>query len=622
MNNNKPAEYQAKPMNRAGFGKRNAIRMMVEKPKNFQATVKILWSYLTPFKLRLAAAMFLAVGSTVFSILGPKILGRATTEVYNGLMAKITQTSGGGIDFTLILDIVLLLLALYIVSALFSFFRGYIMAGIAQQVAFTMRRSISEKINRLPLKYFDTQSHGDILARVTSDVDTVNNSLNQSLSQIITAVTTILGVLVMMFTISWLMTLVSLLILPISIFSVTWVTRRSQKHFAAQQAGIGRVNGHAEEMYSAYTIIKAFNGEEKSAELFDRYNDTLYDSAWKAQFLSGMMMPVMNFVGNISYVAVAILGGWLAMQKIITVGDIQAFVQYVRLFTQPLSQTAQIAGVLQSTVAAAERIFEFLAEAEEPLDKLVLPTEQPFAGEVVFEAVNFAYQVDKPVIHNFSALINPGQRVAVVGPTGAGKTTIIKLLLRFYETDGGIIRLDGCDLRDFARDELRAMFGMVLQDTWLSNGTIMDNIRYGNLQASDEQVIAAAQAAYADPFIRALPNGYRLILNEEANNLSAGQKQLITIARAFLADPKILILDEATSSVDTRTEALIQKAMEHLMAGRTCFIIAHRLSTIRNADLILVMDHGDIAEQGTHEELLAKKGLYAELYNSQFEQVS
>lgn len=592
---------------------------MGEKAGDFQGTMKKLIGFMRPYLTSMIIVLLLAVGGSVFSIVGPKILGKATTRIFDGLIAKVSGIAGAGIDFAYIRHIVLLLLGLYILSAVFTYIQGYIVAGVAQKVSFKLRKAISEKINRLPLRYFDHQSHGDVLSRVTNDVDTVSQTLNQSLSQVISSAITLIGVLVMMFSISWLMTLAALLMLPVTAILTSWVIKGSQKYFKAQQSVLGDVNGHVEEIYGGHPIVKAFNGEEKATETFDGLNENLYESAWKSQFLSGMMMPVMIFIGNLGFVLVSILGGTLAIKKIIEVGDILAFIQYIRQFTHPITQVAQISSVIQSTAAAAERVFEFLDEAEETPDPVHAVPVENIQGEVSFHDVRFGYRPDHIVIKGLNAKIAPGQRVAIVGPTGAGKTTIVKLLMRFYDINGGSIRIDGKNIYDFKRDELRNLFGMVLQDTWLFNGTILENIRYGRLGASDEEVIRAAKAAYAHPFIKTLPHGYRMELNEEATNISQGQKQLLTIARAILADPKILILDEATSSVDTRTEVLIQNAMENLMKGRTSFIIAHRLSTIRNADLILVMKEGDIIEQGTHDDLLAAGGFYASLYYSQFE---
>lgn len=591
----------------------------IEKAKNFKGTMNKLLQYLKPYKLSILVVILFAIGSAAFTIVGPKILGNATTKLFEGLVSKVSGAPGAAIDFTYIGNIVILLLGLYILSTVFGIIQGYIISGVAQKVSYNFRKEIAEKINRMPLKYFDKTTHGEVLSRITNDVDTVSQTLNQSMSQIITSVITIIGVLIMMLSISWQMTLVALLILPVSMILIMAVVKRSQKYFKSQQEYLGHVNGQVEEIYSGHNIVKAFNKEEEEVKKFEKVNDTLYHSAWKSQFLSGMMMPIMTFIGNIGYVAVSILGGWLAVKRTIAVGDILAFVQYVRSFTQPIAQVAQIANVLQSTAAAAERVFEFLEEEEEVLEAENPVKLQKVQGEVTFQDVQFGYNPDKIIINNFSANIKPGQKVAIVGPTGAGKTTIVKLLMRFYDINSGAICIDGHDIKDFTREDLRNMFGMVLQDTWLFNGSIMENIRYGRLDATDEEVIEAAKAAHVHNFVKTLPNKYQMELNEEASNVSQGQKQLLTIARALIADPKILILDEATSSIDTRTEVLIQKAMENLMEGRTSFIIAHRLSTIRDADLILVMKDGDIVEQGNHEELLKADGFYASLYNSQFE---
>ncbi|MGE7635952.1 ABC transporter ATP-binding protein [Bacillus paramycoides] len=591
----------------------------IEKAKNFKGTMNKLLQYLKPYKLSILVVILFAIGSAAFTIVGPKILGNATTKLFEGLVSKVSGAPGAAIDFTYIGNIVILLLGLYLLSTAFGIIQGYIISGVAQKVSYNFRKEIDEKINRMPLKYFDKTTHGEVLSRITNDIDTVSQTLNQSMSQIITSVITIIGVLIMMLSISWQMTLVALLILPVSMILIMGVVKRSQKYFKSQQEYLGHVNGQVEEIYSGHNIVKAFNKEEEEVKKFEEVNDTLYHSAWKSQFLSGMMMPIMTFIGNIGYVAVSILGGWLAVKRTIAVGDILAFVQYVRSFTQPIAQVAQIANVLQSTAAAAERVFEFLEEEEE-VPEVENPVKlQKVQGEVTFQDVQFGYNPDKIIINNFSANIKPGQKVAIVGPTGAGKTTIVKLLMRFYDVNSGAICIDGHDIKDFTREDLRNMFGMVLQDTWLFNGSIMENIRYGRLDATDEEVIEAAKAAHVHSFVKTLPNKYQMELNEEASNVSQGQKQLLTIARALLADPKILILDEATSSIDTRTEVLIQKAMENLMEGRTSFIIAHRLSTIRDADLILVMKDGDIVEQGNHEELLKADGFYASLYNSQFE---
>ncbi|MEK5301707.1 ABC transporter ATP-binding protein [Bacillus sp. FSL R10-2201] len=591
----------------------------IEKAKNFKGTMNKLLQYLNPYKLSILIVILFAIGSAAFTIVGPKILGNATTKLFEGLVSKVSGAPGAAIDFTYIGNIVILLLGLYILSTVFGIIQGYIISGVAQKVSYNFRKEIDEKINRMPLKYFDKTTHGEVLSRITNDVDTVSQTLNQSMSQIITSVITIIGVLIMMLSISWQMTLVALLILPVSMILIMAVVKRSQKYFKSQQEYLGHVNGQVEEIYSGHNIVKAFNKEEEEVKKFEKVNDTLYHSAWKSQFLSGMMMPIMTFIGNIGYVAVSILGGWLAVKRTIAVGDILAFVQYVRSFTQPIAQVAQIANVLQSTAAAAERVFEFLEEEEEVPEAENPVKLQKVQGQVTFQDVQFGYNPDKIIINNFSSNIKPGQKVAIVGPTGAGKTTIVKLLMRFYDINSGAICIDGHDIKDFTREDLRNMFGMVLQDTWLFNGSIMENIRYGRLDATDEEVIEAAKAAHVHNFVKTLPNKYQMELNEEASNVSQGQKQLLTIARALIADPKILILDEATSSIDTRTEVLIQKAMENLMEGRTSFIIAHRLSTIRDADLILVMKDGDIVEQGNHEELLKADGFYASLYNSQFE---
>ena len=553
---------------------------------------------------------------TIFNIVGPKVLSKATTEIFNGLVSKVS--GGAGIDFHKIGVILLILLGLYCVSALFSFIQGFIMSGISQKLSFRMRKEISEKINRMPLAYFESKTVGEVLSRITNDVDTFGMSLNQSITTLITSVTTLIGVFIMMMTISPLMTLIALVILPISAFLISVVVKHSQKYFKAQQEYLGDINGAIEESYSGHTIIKAFNREEKVNESFQETNAKLYSSAWKSQFLSGLMQPIMTFVGNLGYVAVAVTGSMLAVAGSITVGDIQAFIQYVRSFTQPITQIAQVFNMLQSMAAAAERIFEFLDEEEEPATENPVRLDE-IKGEVDFEHVKFGYDPEKPVIHDFTCHVNPGSMVAIVGPTGAGKTTMVKLLMRFYDVNSGCIKVDGENVKDFERRNLREAFGMVLQDTWLFKGTIMENIRYGRLDATDEEVIAAAKAANADHFIRTLPGGYDMELNEEASNVSQGQKQLLTIARAILADNRIMILDEATSSVDTRTEQHIQDAMANLMKGRTSFVIAHRLSTIRDADVILVMKDGDIIEQGNHNELLAGNGFYAQLYNSQFE---
>ncbi|EJT5928185.1 ABC transporter ATP-binding protein [Clostridium perfringens] len=605
------------PMGRMGGGPR-----AVEKAKDFKGTMKKLGVYLKPYSLSIAIVILFAIGSAAFSIVGPKILGKATTKIFEGLVQKITGVPDASIDFGYIGNIAMILVALYLVSSLFGIIQSFIMSGVAQKVSYNLRKQISEKMDTLPLNYFDTRTNGEVLSRITNDVDTVNQTLNQSLSQIITSVVTLIGVLIMMFSISWIMTLATFIILPVSMVLISLVVKKSQKYFKSQQEYLGHLNGQVEEVYGGHNIMKAFNREEASTKDFDELNNTLYKSAWKSQFLSGMMMPIMSFVGNLGYVLVSILGGWLTIKSVITVGDIQAFIQYVRSFNQPISQMAQVANIMQSTAAAAERVFEFLDEEDEVKDPVNSVDPSEIRGEVEFEDVHFGYNEDKIIINDFSVDVKPGQKVAIVGPTGAGKTTIVKLLMRFYDINSGSIKIDGHDIRDFKRADLRNLFGMVLQDTWLFNGTIMENLRYGRLDATDAEVKEAAKAAHVDHFVKTLPDGYNMVLNEEASNISQGQKQLLTIARAFLKDPKLLILDEATSSVDTRTELLIQKAMEKLMEGRTSFIIAHRLSTIRDADLILVMKDGDIVEQGNHEELLEKGGFYSSLYNSQFEESS
>ena len=587
------------------------------KAKDFKGSLKKLVKYMSVYKVQMLFVAVFAVCGTVFNIVGPKILGKATTEIFNGLVSKVS--GGSGMDFGKIGQILLITLGLYVVSALCSFIQGMIMTGISQKTTYRLRKDITEKVNRMPMDYFDTKPVGEVLSRVTNDVDTLGQSLNQSATQLITSVTTLIGVLVMMLSISPLMTVVALLILPISVGLISFVMKHSQKYFSGQQEYLGNVNGQVEEVYSGHNVIKAFNKEDDVIREFDRTNDKLYESAWKSQFFSGMMMPVMQFVGNLGYVGVAILGGFLAIKKTIEVGDIQSFIQYVRNFTQPIQQVAQVTNMLQLAAASSERVFEFLEEKEEDQTVEHPVSVEGLHGNVQFENVHFGYNPEKIIINDFSANVKEGQKIAIVGPTGAGKTTMIKLLMRFYDVNSGSIKIDGHDVRDFNRSELREMFGMVLQDTWLFHGTIMDNIRYGKLDATEEEVIQAAKAAHVHRFVQTLPGGYQMEINEEATNISQGQKQLLTIARAILADPKILILDEATSSVDTRTEVRIQKAMDNLMKGRTSFVIAHRLSTIRDADLILVMKDGDIIEQGTHTQLLAQNGFYAELYNSQFE---
>ncbi len=590
-----------------------------EKARDFKGTMRTLLRYLGAYKLAIGIIMVVAAGATVFRIVGPKILGQATTKLFEGVVAQINGT--GSIDFAFIGHILLFVLGLYLLSTVLNYIQGWIMAGVSVKITYRFRRDIAEKINRMPLKYFDGTNHGEVLSRISNDVDMVNRTLSQSLTQIVTSVVTVIGVLVMMFSISWVMTLVALAVIPISMVLVGLIIKQSQKFFRQQQDYLGHVNGHVEEMYGGHLVVKAFNGEAKSIAKFHKLNDTLYQAGWKSQFLSGIMMPMMMVVGNLAYVAVSILGGYLAVQKTITVGDIQAFIQYVRNFTQPLTQLANISNVLQQTAAAAERVFEFLAEDEE-VPEAENPVKLPaIKGQVDFKNVHFGYSPDKIIINDFSATADAGHKIAIVGPTGAGKTTMVKLLMRYYDVSSGSILIDGHNIKEFARSDLRKMFGMVLQDTWLFNGTIMENIRYGRPDATDEEVVEAAKMAHADHFIRTLPHGYEMVINEEANNISQGQMQLLTIARAILANPRILILDEATSSVDTRTEILIQKAMDNLMKDRTSFVIAHRLSTVRDADLILVMRDGDIVEQGTHVGLLEAGGFYAEIYNSQFDYV-
>lgn len=591
-----------------------------EKAKDFKGSIGKLMAYIGKYKAAIVVVLLFAVGSTVFNVAGPKILGRATTELSEGLIAKIS--GAGGIDFDKIGKILLLVLGLYLCSATFNFIQGWIMTGITQKICYRLRKEISEKINRMPMKYFESRTYGEVLSRITNDVDTLGMGLNQSVTMLITSVATMVGVFIMMLSISPLMTLIAIVILPISMGLISVVVKHSQKFFRSQQEYLGHINGQVEEVYGGHLVIKAFNREKDTIEEFDRINNVLYDSAWKSQFLSGMMQPIMGFVGNLGYAAVALAGGLLAIRNVITIGDIQAFIQYVKNFTQPITQIAQVTNQLQSMAAATERVFEFLEEEEEDQVTEHAVDVNTVIGNVEFEHVSFGYHPEQMIIKDFSAKVKQGQKIAIVGPTGAGKTTMVKLLMRFYDVNGGAIRIDGHNVKDFNRRELRDAFGMVLQDTWLFKGTIMENIRYGRLDATDEEVIAAAKAAHADHFIRTLPGGYQMELNEDASNVSQGQKQLLTIARAILADNKILILDEATSSVDTRTEIAIQKAMDNLMRGRTSFVIAHRLSTIRDADLILVMKDGDIVEQGNHEELLAANGFYANLYNSQFEEVA
>ena len=600
-----------------GPGGHGAAGMMPgEKAKNFKGTMKQLIAYLSRYLPAIIAVLVCAVASCIFSIVGPKILGEATTKLFEGVIAMLTGT--GGIDFTAIAQILIFLACLYALSAALSYLQGWVMTGVSTKISYSMRRDISQKINRMPLGYFDRVSHGEVLSRITNDVDTVTQTLNQSLSQMVTSVTTVVGVLVMMLTISPVMTLVAVCTLPLSAFVMMQVVKRSQPLFKQQQEFLGDANGHVEEMYGGHVVVRAFNGEQRSIAAFSEINDKLYHSAWKSQFFGNMMMPLMNFVGNIGYVAICVLGGFLTLGGSISVGDIQAFIQYVRNFTQPLQQIANVSNMLQQTAAAAERVFDFLGEEEEPADPENTVKISEIKGEVDFAHVHFGYVPEHTIINDFSAIIKPGQKVAIVGPTGAGKTTMVKLLMRFYDVNEGAVLVDGYDVKQFARNELRDMFGMVLQDTWLYNGTIMENIRYGRLDATDAEVISAAKAAQVHHFVKTLPDGYNTVLNEEASNISQGQKQLLTIARTILSEPKLLIFDEATSSVDTRTELAIQRAMDELMRGRTSFIIAHRLSTIRDADVILVMKDGDIVETGSHEALLAKGGFYAELYNSQF----
>ena len=609
--NGMPARRHRGPMG-SGHG------FVGEKPKDFKGSSKKLIKYLGKYWIAIVIVMIFAAASTVFSVAGPKVMGKATTALAEGLMDKISGT--GGIDFDYIAKVLLFTLGLYIISAVFMFIQGLIMTNITQKTCYRMRKEIVEKINRMPMKYFESRTYGEVLSRITNDVDTLGQSLNQSITQVITSVATLIGTLVMMLSISPLMTIISIVILPVSAFLISFVVKHSQKFFRQQQEYLGHINGQVEEVYGGHLIIKAYNKEEETVSAFRQANDVLYRSAWKSQFLSGLMMPIMQFVGNLGYAGVAISGGILAIKKVITIGDIQAFIQYVKNFTQPIQQVAQVATQLQSMTAASERVFEFLEEEEEDITVEDPVSVSDIEGRVEFSHVKFGYDPDNMIIKDFSAKVEPGQQVAIVGPTGAGKTTMVKLLMRFYDVNSGSILVDGHDVREYNRPQLREAFGMVLQDTWLFKGTIMENIRYGRLDATDEEVIEAAKAAHAHHFIQTLPGGYNMELNEDASNVSQGQKQLLTIARAILADNRILILDEATSSVDTRTEIRIQKALDNLMRGRTSFVIAHRLSTIKNADMILVMKDGDIIEQGNHEELIKKNGFYAELYNSQFEE--
>ena len=598
------------------MGKNHGAPM--QKPKNFKKkTKKLIKNYLSKYKFAIFVVIIFAIGSTIFNIVGPKILGNATTEIFNGLIGKLS--GGTGIDFGKVASILFTLLGFYIVSAIFSLIQGFTMTSVAQKLTYKIRNDIAVKLNKLPMKYFDKKTNGEVLSIITNDIDTLSQNLNQSITEIITAVCTIIGIIIMMLSISVTMTIISFVILPISAIIVKIIVGKSQKYFQRQQEYLGHVNGQVEEIYGGHTIVKAFNGEEAAIENFTKANNELYKSGWKSQFLSGLMHPLMNFIGNVGYVAVSVVGGYLAIQGKITVGNIQSFIQYNKRFTQPITQVAQVSGMLQAMVAAAERVFEFLEEDEEVKDPENDIDTSKIKGNVEFKDVEFGYDEDKIIINDFNAKVKEGQKIAIVGPTGAGKTTMVKLLMRFYDVNSGAILVDGHNVKDFKRGDLRKMFGMVLQETWLFGGTVKDNIRYGRPDATDTEVIEAAKAAHVHHFIKTLPNGYNSVLNEESSNVSAGQKQLLTIARVILANPKILILDEATSSIDTRTEIQIQSAMDNLMKGRTSFIIAHRLSTIKNADLILVMDHGDIVEQGTHEELLAKQGFYADLYNSQFD---
>lgn len=588
-----------------------------EKAKDFKGTFKKLLKEIKKYKIGIFLVVIFSVGSVIFSIFGPKILGNATTEIFNGLVSKVS--GGSGIDFTKLGKIILFLIGLYVISSIFNFIQGYIMSGITQKFSYSLREKIVNKINKLPMKYFDKNQTGDILSRITNDVDTISTNLNQALSQLISSVTMMIGVLIMMLSISTTMTFAALSILPISFIIMVLIVSKSQKHFQTQQEYLGKINGHIEEIYGGHNIVKAFNGENKAIKEFDILNNTLYESGWKSQFLSGMMMPLMKFVGNLGYVVIVILGGLLVIKNKLEVGSIVSFTQYIRNFTQPISQVSQIANLIQALMAASERVFEFLEEEEEVKDVKYALTNEKIKGNIEFNHVKFGYDQDKTIIKDFNANIKAGSKIAIVGPTGAGKTTLVKLLMRFYDVNSGSIKIDGHDIKEYKRESLRNSFGMVLQDTWLFSGTIEENIKYGNLNATHDKVVEAAKAAHINHYIKTLPDGYNMEINEESSNISGGQKQLLTIARVILADPKILILDEATSNVDTRTEILIQKAMDNLMKGRTSFIIAHRLSTIKNADIILVLNEGDIVEQGNHEELLKKDGFYAKLYNSQFD---
>jgi ATP-binding cassette, subfamily B, multidrug efflux pump len=603
-----------------GFGPKRGgpgMGMPVEKAKDFKGTLSRLMNYLKPQKMQLLAVLLAAILSTIFSIVSPKVLGKAITKLFEGMINKFRGVPGAEVDFKYIGDILLILIGLYVISSLFMYVQQYIMAGVAQKVVYKLREDVNEKLTKLPLKYFDSRTHGETLSRITNDIDNISNTLQQSLTQMITAIITIIGVIIMMLTISPLLTLITFLTIPLTMVGIVLIAKRSQTYFKAQQKTLGELNGHVEEMYTGHPIVKAFGREQKSIDTFTKINEQLYDSAWKSQFISGIIMPVMMFINNIGYVLICVVGGILVTKRTIEIGDIQAFIQYARQFSQPISQTAQITNIIQSTIASAERVFEILDE-EEVVETVQAEVIEYPKGAVTFEHVDFSYKHDEPLIEDMNIQVKPSQTIAIVGPTGAGKTTLVNLLMRFYELDAGKITIDGVDISKIKHKTLRSMFGMVLQDTWLFNGTIRDNIGYGRIGATEDEIIEAAKAAHADPFIRTLPDGYDTVLNEEASNISAGQKQLLTIARAILANPKILILDEATSSVDTRTEIQIQQAMDTLMEGRTSFVIAHRLSTIREADLILVMNQGKVIEQGTHEGLLEQGGFYADLYNSQF----